>query len=353
MTLKTFLALLLVIPLFAFSQTQKGIPGKIPNVDNDTLITYPDFSIPDKYYEIERAISVIEDENFSMSYTVTYPQLFYTVFSSDQGYVLNRPKAFFIDPTSKAVHIDTVEWENSYVDGEVGQAYEQRFKPFVSMNMPNNNSHSFYSLPFLRDVSVDTVLYSYTQANPDSYIPLWFLIKRYYQFGHSQVKADHLDVFSDEVKSSKIWKLIKNDIDRSLLKQGEPFPFISVVDSQLEVYPLNSSQAKFFVLDFWFTSCKPCLEALPQLNAIYSKYNERGIEIISISVDRGPAIEKWRSRIAQKDMPWKHCLDVSGVESRKLFVKNFPRYMLLDTNWTVIRADISLDELETFLLDNL
>lgn len=340
---------LLLMPALSFAQTEKKISGRIINVFSDTLIILPDRDIPPKFYEIEETRSKIENEEFMVDVNAAYPQLLYTLFTRDQGYVLNRPKAFFIDNTSTAIFIDTANWEKSYVKGDVGDEFEQQFTPFISENLLKNERYSLYSMPFVKDVKIDTALYNYSRLHPDSFIPLWFLIKRYYQFGHSALRENHLGQFSDEIKDSKIWKLLQEDMDRALLKQGSTFPTMKLLDSNLESYSLKDNQGKYFLLDFWFTSCKPCIQALPRLNNIYERFHKNGLEIISISVDRDQAVEKWRSRILEKDMPWKHCLDPNGLKSNELFVKNFPRYILLDANWNVVNMDISLDELEAYL----
>lgn len=340
---------LLLMPALSFAQTEKKISGRIINVFSDTLIILPDRDIPPKFYEIEETRSKIENEEFMVDVNAAYPQLLYTLFTRDRGYVLNRPKAFFIDNTSTAIFIDTANWESSYVKGDAGDEFEQQFTPFISENLLKNERYSLYSMPFVKDVKIDTALYNYSRLHPDSFIPLWFLIKRYYQFGHSALRENHLGQFSDEVKDSKIWKLLQEDMDRALLKQGSTFPTMKLLDSNLESYSLKDNQGKYFLLDFWFTSCKPCIQALPRLNNIYERFHKNGLEIISISVDRDRAVEKWRSRILEKDMPWKHCLDPDGLKSNELFVKNFPRYILLDANWNVVNMDISLDELEAYL----
>lgn len=343
----------LLIPAISFSQIDRTISGKIPHVSNDTLIIYPDHGIPDKFYEIEKDNFRIENEEFKANLEISYPQLLYTIFSSDEGYVLNRPKSFFVDKTSTAIFIDTSDWEQSYVKGDVGSEYEEEFKPFVNDQKTKDDNYSFYSLPFLRNVTVDTLLFNYSKLNPDSFIPLWFLIKRYYQYGHSQLRENHLKLFSDRVKQSKIWNLLNEDINNAPLKEGKVFPPMQLVDPKLQPYSLTDNTGKYFLLDFWFTSCKPCLAALPQLNEIYNKFNSSGLEVISISVDRDPTVEKWMKRIQEDDMPWKHSLDLNGVGSSKLFVKNFPRYILVNKDWEVINTDITLDKLEVYLTENL
>jgi peroxiredoxin len=39
------------------------------------------------------------------------------------------------------------------------------------------------------------------------------------------------------------------------------------------------------ILDFWATWCGPCRKALPPLQALYSKYSERGLTVLAISQD--------------------------------------------------------------------
>lgn len=348
-----YIIFLLVLPTLSFSQTKKVIHGKVIGMSKDTLMIYPDRSIPKKFYEIEEMIMPIDDETFTLSSKITYPQLVYTIFAKDQGYVLNRPKSFFVDETSTAIVINASNWEDSYIQGKTGNEYEEQFKPFINGQKTKADNYSLYSLPFLKDAKVDTLLFNYSKSNPDSFISLWFLIKRYYQFGHSEVREKHLQQFSDNVKKNKIWQLLNEDISNTLLKEGKLFPPMQLLNSNLQSHSLTDNTGKYFLLDFWFTSCKPCLEAIPRLNDIYKKFNKSGLEIISVSVDRDPTVKKWLRRIMEGDMPWKHSLDLNGLNSEKLFVKNFPRYILLDENWKVISTDITLDRLETFLNDKL
>jgi len=46
------------------------------------------------------------------------------------------------------------------------------------------------------------------------------------------------------------------------------------------------------VIDFWATWCKPCTNAMPKLNAIYSNYKEKGVNMIGVSCDGPRSISK-------------------------------------------------------------
>lgn len=64
-------------------------------------------------------------------------------------------------------------------------------------------------------------------------------------------------------------------------------------------------RGKVFVLHFWATWCRPCVEKLPALADLYARHAAEGLEIVSLSIDDDPAtvIAFRRERVP---MPWTH-----------------------------------------------
>jgi peroxiredoxin len=51
---------------------------------------------------------------------------------------------------------------------------------------------------------------------------------------------------------------------------------------------LSAYRGKVVLLDFWDTSCDPCREAIPRFVDLQSKYGNRGLQIIAVSMDDSP-----------------------------------------------------------------
>ncbi len=48
---------------------------------------------------------------------------------------------------------------------------------------------------------------------------------------------------------------------------------------------------KVVVVNFWATWCGPCRHEIPDFNEVYSRYRDRGVEILGVSVDQSPETE--------------------------------------------------------------
>jgi peroxiredoxin len=52
--------------------------------------------------------------------------------------------------------------------------------------------------------------------------------------------------------------------------------------------PLQSLRGKIVLVNFWATSCAPCVHEMPQLAGIYRQLNARGLEIVAVAAVYDP-----------------------------------------------------------------
>jgi thiol-disulfide isomerase/thioredoxin len=63
-------------------------------------------------------------------------------------------------------------------------------------------------------------------------------------------------------------------------------PDFTLADSEGNTLRLSDFRGKVVLLNFWATWCGPCRREIPVFLKLYEKYNDRGFEIIGVSVDQ-------------------------------------------------------------------
>lgn len=77
-----------------------------------------------------------------------------------------------------------------------------------------------------------------------------------------------------------------------------------------ELFTLSEQRGKVVIVDFWATSCPPCVEEMPKLRELYLSKREEGLDIISIGLDDNK--EKLDTFLAENPMPWKTVFSGKG-----------------------------------------
>ena len=91
---------------------------------------------------------------------------------------------------------------------------------------------------------------------------------------------------------------------------------------------LSKLKGKVVLLDFWATWCPPCREAIPHLINLQKTYQEKGVEVIGMNVDKGD-VETVRRFVKSMDIPYPITLTPEEV-SRNYGVTGIPTTILID-----------------------
>jgi thiol-disulfide isomerase/thioredoxin len=82
---------------------------------------------------------------------------------------------------------------------------------------------------------------------------------------------------------------------------------------------LSSFKGKYILLDFWASWCAPCRELTPQIKALYTKYQAKGLIVIAVSCDS--KYEDWRKAISHDGID-SFVNILSFTDADMIFLKN-------------------------------
>jgi len=131
-------------------------------------------------------------------------------------------------------------------------------------------------------------------------------------------------------------KEIEEKISQSnKLKPGNPMPVVAYNGPDGKPVSIDSFKGKYLLVDFWASWCGPCRQAIPKIIKLFEKYNAKGFEVFSISIDKDE--KAWRKALLEEEMPWKQVLspDINGT--MKLFNFNgIPTLYFIDTEGKIV-----------------
>ncbi len=115
----------------------------------------------------------------------------------------------------------------------------------------------------------------------------------------------------------------------SLLEQGvdaPPFELTSVQDD--EPLSLESLRGKLVLLDFWSTSCPPCLRQMRDLEVIHQRMSDQDVVVLGINTE-GASPAFLRRFIEEQSVGYPVLMD-RGVVSDRYRVTTLPTLYLID-----------------------
>jgi len=71
---------------------------------------------------------------------------------------------------------------------------------------------------------------------------------------------------------------------------NKPAPVFELKGLDSKIYSLRALKGKIVVLNFWFISCKPCVNEMPVLNSIKDSQDQAKVVFLALSLDNKDAI---------------------------------------------------------------
>jgi len=181
---------------------------------------------------------------------------------------------------------------------------------------------------------MEAMLYIEVLSNPTKGKELIAKLKTDYPDTKLGKKAD--DILQSLDKQAEAKKV------QSALAPGAVFPDFNVKDLTAQPLSVAALKGKVVLIDFWATWCGPCRAELPNVIATYTKYHDKGFNIIGVSLDSDR--DKLDSFLKQQDgMTWPQFFDGQGWSNElavKYGVQAIPFTVLIGPDGKIIGTDL-------------
>ena len=135
-----------------------------------------------------------------------------------------------------------------------------------------------------------------------------------------------------------------------LASVGNKAPEFSALTPEGKELSLSETLGDYTIIDFWASWCKPCRMENPNVVRVYKKYHDKGLNIISVSLDRPGQKDRWIKAIEKDQMDWYHISNLQYWQDpipRSYGVRAIPATFLLDKDGVIIAKNLRGRALES------
>ena len=184
---------------------------------------------------------------------------------------------------------------------------------------------------------------SFAAEHPGSLITVLLIERMFASKAVEELKIKELiEAITPEIKESdagkKLMTLWEANLSTAIGSNAIDF---SGPNPNGEIISLSNLKGKVTIIDFWAAWCKPCRAENPNVVAVYNQYHDKGLEIISISLDKKK--EDWIAAIAADQMDWHHISSLayfSDPIAKQYNINAIPATFILDENGTIVAKDL-------------
>lgn len=127
---------------------------------------------------------------------------------------------------------------------------------------------------------------------------------------------------------------------------GKEAPDITLYDSAGNRVKLSSFKGKVIYLDFWSTTCSPCIRLFPHEDSLANRINLLGLDtsIVIVKVCHDPEISDWRHLLRKYHQGGTVNLRLKGNNyplQRKLDFVPYPSYYIIGKDFRFLGAEVA------------
>ena len=155
---------------------------------------------------------------------------------------------------------------------------------------------------------------------------------------------------SESLKNHYTSELLFNELESRLNRDNIKLSEFTFLDQDYNERKISIEENEYVLLDFWHTTCPPCLKDHMELKTLAERFKEFKVKIVSVSIDQGERIETWKKYQSKENLPWANYREKETNRlTDNLSIRVFPTYILLDKNNDVVTYTNALSDIKTKL----
>jgi len=273
----------------------------------------------------------------------------------------------FLEPASFSVtHVDS--FSNAVVEGSVANTeyskLKKQFNPLIAKGQKLDGEYREArsqgdtaragqlekELEALDRAMKEDVLLKYVKDNPASPIALFALQNSISSEIDPNVVGPLFDHLSEATKKSEAGLAFQKVIEAAKKTSiGQVAPDFTQNDTLDKPVSLASFRGSYVLVDFWASWCGPCRMENPNVVIAYNKYKGKGFKILSVSLDKPGAKDKWLEAIHKDGLTWQHVSDLqywNNAVAKTYGVNSIPTNFLIDPQGKIVGRSLRGEELE-------
>ena len=228
------------------------------------------------------------------------------------------------------------------------------FKGPRDASIAHGYSQSLYGLPpaSYKDFSlkyIDSILLVHPRS-----IALPMIISRSQSFIGDEMTEFYTSLLDEKQKADQYSQSLDNYLkQKAKIKKEVFFEDFSLPDINGTFFSFSRvKNKKLILIDFWSSDCYPCRVKHVKLKELYEKFGKKGLEIVSISLDKER--NEWEKASLKDGISWINLSELKGWKApiaESYFIKSLPSQFWLDGNKKILGSLLTDVEIERYLQD--